>query len=147
MRVDEGEGNGAPFDATDDANANAIDLETELPPDSTEIEDNIEDTEKQHEGSPCFDEGDILKTPEEMGVGDRQSMTNKDKLWKKYNGIVHVPYILSSSFSKFERANIDRAFKEYEKNTCIRCREIVRFLKILNGLNRLEIFAVLIDCL
>ena len=125
MGVDQGEGKGAPFDATDDSNANAIDLETELPPDSTEIEDNIEDTEKQHEGKPCFDEGDILKTPEEMGAGDRQAMTNKNKHWKKYNGIVHVPYILSSSFSTFEHANIDRAFMEYEKNTCIRYKEIL----------------------
>ena len=66
-----------------------------------------------------------MKTPEEMGVENRQAITNKDKLWKKYNGIVHVPYILSSSFSKFERANIDRAFMEYEKNTCIRYKEIL----------------------
>lgn len=120
LGVDDGEGKGEPFDEIDEENANAIDLETEIPPGENPILENIEDTYKQHNNSRCFFQGDILINPDEAVDEDRSATTNKRHLWNKYNGFVHVPYIISSSYSRTERANILAAFKQYEQYTCIR---------------------------
>ena len=123
LGADEGEGQGAPFDDNDEANAMAIDLETEVPPGEDYIRDNIEETEKLHQNSSCFFEGDIVTTPEvreRIKTGDRSATTHKRLLWKKYDGVVHVPYVISSSYNNNERAVIKRAIDEYAKYTCIR---------------------------
>jgi len=120
LGFDEGEGKGEPFDETDEENANAIDLETEIPPGEDPILENIEDTYKQHNHSRCFFEGDILINPDEVDDEDRSATTRKGHLWDKYNGFVHVPYIISSSYSRNERANILAAVQQYAKYTCIR---------------------------
>ena len=121
MGGDPGAGKGA-ITATDIENAKAIDLENEKAPDGTpaviEEEKNVEDTEKMHENDPCFKQGDEVMT--KIRVEERAAMTNKYQLWEKKNGIVHLPYIFSSSFSGDESSNIARAFQEYAKNTCIR---------------------------
>ena len=123
MGIDEGEGQGAPLDDNDEANAQAIDLETEVPPGEDYIRDNIEETEKLHQNSSCFFEGDIVTNPEvqeRIKTGDRSATTIKQQLWKKYDGVVHVPYVISSSYNSNERAVIKRAVDEYAKYTCIR---------------------------
>ena len=120
MGVDEGEGKGEPFDETDEANANAIDLETEIPPGEDPILESIEDTYEQHNSSRCFFQGDILINPDEVDGKDRSATTTERHLWKKYNGLVHVPYILSNSFTQNERAHIRAAIILFENNTCIR---------------------------
>ena len=117
---DDGEGKGEPFDEIDEANANAIDLETEIPPGEDPILENIEDTYKMHNGSRCFFQGDILINPDEVDDEDRSATTRKSHLWEKYDGFVHVPYIISSSYSRNERANILAAVQQYAKYTCIR---------------------------
>ena len=129
LRVDKGEGLGA-ITPTDDINADAIDLETEQAPDGTsaeaEMEKNIEDTDNEQANNPCIHDGDefddhvLTESRIKPQVGDRSAITTSYRLWDKKDGIVNVPYIISSSFDSFEKANIDRAFKEYQKNTCIR---------------------------
>ena len=120
LGVDDGEGKGEPFDEIDEENANAIDLETEIPPGEDPILENIEDTYKLHNSSRCFFEGDILIRPDEADGEDRSATCRKGHLWNKHNGVVHVPYIISSSYSRTERANILAAFEQYAKYTCIR---------------------------
>jgi len=120
LGYDEGEGKGAKFDDTDDANAKDIDLETQDPPGVNYIQDAIEEGARQHYGSKWFKEGDILLSREEVEGGERSAATNKRKLWKKYGGFVHVPYVISSSYTAAERANIDRAIQEFREKTCIR---------------------------
>ena len=112
MGVDDGEGKGAPFDEKDEENAKAIDPKTQ----KSLGEDGME----KHNGSKCFFEGDILMSPKEIVGEDRSATTVTRHLWTKYDGIVHVPYILSSSYRDYERANILRAFESYAKHTCIR---------------------------
>ena len=120
MGVDDGEGKGEAFDEIDEANANAIDPETEIPPGEDPILESIEDTYRQHNSSRCFFQGDILINPDEVDGEDRSATTTESHLWNKYNGLVHVPYILSDSFSQGERAHILLAIKVIENNTCIR---------------------------
>ena len=120
LGFDEGEGKGEPFDETDEENADAIDLDHEIPPGEDPILENIEDTYKQHNNSRCFFQGDILINPDEVDDEDRSATTRKSHLWDKYDGFVHVPYIISSSYSRNERANILAAVQQYAKYTCIR---------------------------
>ena len=120
LEVDAGEGKGKPFDEIDEANANAIDLETEIPPGEHPILEGIEDTYKQHNGSRCFFQGDILIDPDEVDGEDRSATSRESHLWNKCNGLVYVPYIFSSSFTQNERAHILEAIKLFEENTCIR---------------------------
>jgi len=129
LRVDKGEGLGS-INPTDDENADAIDLETEQAPDGTdaetEMEKNVEDTDNEQANNPCIHDGDefddhvLTESRIRPPVGDRSAITSSFRMWDKKDGIVHVPYIISSSFQGNDKANIDRAFKEYEKNTCIR---------------------------
>ena len=125
LGFDEGEGKGAPL-GTDPAEveaALAIDLKTQDPPGVNHIRDMLEDDAKKHH-SKWFLDGDILLTKQEA-EGDlfpenRNAAVNPNMLWKKVNGMVHVPYVISSSYSSTERANILRAAKEFEDKTCIR---------------------------
>ena len=119
LGYDEGEGKGAKFDATDEANAWNIDLETQDAPGVNHIKDALEEDAKIHH-SKRFKEGDILLSKEEAEGEERSAATNKNMLWKKYNGVVHVPYVISSSYNSAERANILRAIEEFQKYTCIR---------------------------
>ena len=110
LGYDEGEGKGAKFDDTDDANAKDIDLETQDPPGVNYIQDAIEEGARQHYGSKWFKEGDILLSREEVEGGERSAATNKRKLWKKY-GESHYSDIL---FSECQVAGIliDLNFKD-----------------------------------
>ena len=119
LGFDAGEGKGEPFDETDEANANAIDPETEIPPGENPILESIEATYKQHNGSRCFFQGDILINPDEVDGEDRSATTTETHLWDKYDGLVHVPYIISDSFDQNERAHILAAMELIKKNTCI----------------------------
>ena len=127
LGYDEGEGKGAPLgaDPAEVEAALAIDLKTQDPPGVNHIKDEHEDDAKKHH-SKRFIQGDILLTKEEaegeqFPEGEnRNAAVNPNMLWKKVNGLAHVPYVISSSYSPTERANILRAVKELEDKTCIR---------------------------
>ena len=40
--------------------------------------------------------------------------------WPRNGDNVYIPYHISGTYYDFERANIARAFEDYENNTCIR---------------------------
>ena len=121
MGVDPGEGKGA-IDATDDEDADAIDAANEETPGGvstkTIMEKNAEETDKLTADNKCVDQGDEVSS---KVVRDRSATTDERLKWDKdSDGIVRVPYIISSAFSRDDKANIDRAFKEYARSTCIR---------------------------
>ena len=45
------------------------------------------------------------------------------ELWKKWPG-GKIPYIISSSFSSYERRVIASAIQQYHTKTCIRCLKV-----------------------
>ena len=45
------------------------------------------------------------------------------ELWKKWPG-GKIPYIISSSFSSYERRVIASAIQQYHTKTCIRCQKV-----------------------
>ena len=115
--MDNGIGAGTPLDETDFANGDAID--TSMPGENEDLEYAIE-----HEDG--F-EGDIILNAEQAAIiangteEDLRSASTDDRhRWPKSGSNILVPYVLSSSYSKKERARIARAFTEYELKTCIR---------------------------
>ena len=110
------------FDAVDYANAKAIDL------DSKEEHERAKASMKVALEDGKRYEGDIKMSEEEAHImidgteDDRNAMTSTRKKWPmdKRSKTVKIPYIISGSYNRNEKANILRAFQEYKKNTCIR---------------------------
>ena len=121
--LDSGMGMGE-IDEIDDANAKAIDLDTKEEHERGEesMEVALEDT-KRYEGDIDLDEEEaqamINGTKDDIG-SSRSAMTSTRRKWPKSGGIVRVPYVISSSYNRAEKANINRAFQEYADKTCIR---------------------------
>ena len=58
----------------------------------------------------------------ETGEALRSAIKDERNKWPRVGAYVHVPYVINrqSRYSKLEMDNINLAFKEYEKYTCIR---------------------------
>ena len=68
-------------------------------------------------------QGDIILTPDQLQQikGTGRALNPLAKLWPGDGTHVNIPYIITdTTFTSDERANIARAVKEFEKNTCIR---------------------------
>ena len=118
--ADSGAGEGKPLNETDFANGN--DLNVTVP----EGQDPIQDAIDHGDGF----EGDIRLNKEQATIiangteeeiaALRSASTRSSHKWPKSGSTVNVPYVLSSSFSSFERSVIARAFSEFHSETCIR---------------------------
>ena len=51
-------------------------------------------------------------------ISSRAVLTTKH--WPRNGSNVFIPYVLSGEYDQDERANIARAFQDYENNTCLR---------------------------
>ena len=116
--ADSGIGAGKPLDDTDFANANAIDISTNG--DNDELENSIEHDEGGFEGDIHLDEDQAATLPNGTEEHLRSAVNDSRAKWPKSGSNVHIPYVISSSYSTIERARLARAFKEYESKTCIR---------------------------
>jgi hypothetical protein len=73
-------------------------------------------------------EGDMDLTPEQVAIivngtpEDLISMRSsmKEKSWPKRGMNVYIPYVITGEYNEDERANIARAFEDFENNTCLR---------------------------
>ena len=75
-------------------------------------------------------EGDIQLNAEQAAIiangteADLMSLRSASTVnyhkWPKSGSNIPIPYVISSSYSLSERANIARAFTEFQSNTCIR---------------------------
>ena len=112
-------GSGKPLDATDFANGNNIDISVVNSKDP--LEDVIENDDELFEGDIYLDNEEAALMDEE-GRDDPISLrsASKKRKWRKIGSVVPIPYLLSSSYTAFERATIARAFMEFETKTCIR---------------------------
>ena len=89
-----------------------------------EDEDPVEDAMEKGDGF----QGDMDLTPEEAEIiingteNDSISMRSvlKEKHWPRVGSNVKIPYVISGKYSEKERANIARAFEDFENNTCLR---------------------------
>ena len=62
-------------------------------------------------------EGDIVNVnKDEMDVLTRNAIKSQRKLWPNCK----VPYVISSSYSSYERSVIASAMSEYHEKTCIK---------------------------
>ena len=118
--LDKGIGAGRPLDETDFANGNKVD---------TAAEKGMNPIQDAIENSGEF-EGDIKLNAEQAAIiangtekalmSLRAATTVNYHKWTKSGLTARVPYVLSSSFSSTERANIARAISEFQSKTCIR---------------------------
>ena len=118
--IDNGKGAGRPLDETDFANGNKVD---------TAAEKGMNPIQDAIENSGEF-EGDIKLNAEQAAIISngtekalmslRAATTVNYHKWTKSGSTARVPYVLSSSFSSTERANIARAISEFQSKTCIR---------------------------
>ena len=118
--LDKGIGAGRPLDDTDFANGNKVD---------TAVEKGMNPIQDAIENSGEF-EGDIKLNAEQAAIiangsekalmSLRAATTINYHKWTKSGSTARVPYVLSSSFSSSERANIARAVSEFQSKTCIR---------------------------
>jgi hypothetical protein len=118
--VDTGIGSGRPLDDTDYTNGNKI---------NTSVSDGEDPIRKAIENGNEF-EGDIkLNTEQAAAIRNgtkealmslRAASTINYHKWTKSGSTVSIPYVISSSFSSTERANIARALSEFQSKTCIR---------------------------
>ena len=73
-------------------------------------------------------QGDMDLTPEQAAIilngspEDLISMRSamKQNSWPSWSGNVYIPYVISGEYNEDERANIARAFEDFENNTCLR---------------------------
>ena len=65
------------------------------------------------------DQAAILKN-----VNNKDSMALRSaltsKTWPMKGSNVFIPYVISGEYDEDERANIARAFEDFENNTCLR---------------------------
>ena len=118
--LDNGIGAGRPLDETDFAFGDKVDAAVQKG--MNPIQDAIENSEEF--------EGDIKLNAEQAAIiangtekalmSLRAATTVNYHKWTKSGSTARVPYVLSSSFSSTERANIARAISEFQSKTCIR---------------------------
>ena len=67
-------------------------------------------------------EGDILLEEEDAESIDEfsEAISKRDRLWPIQDGIVIIPYTMSSWLKNDEKIKIERAFDEYHSKTCVR---------------------------
>ena len=67
-------------------------------------------------------EGDILLEEEDAEFIDEfsEAISKRDRLWPIQDGIVSIPYTMSSWLKNDEKIKIERAFDEYHSKTCVR---------------------------
>ena len=73
-------------------------------------------------------QGDMDLTPEQAAIilngspEDLISMRSamKQNSWPRRGLNVYIPYVISGEYNEYERANIARAFEDFENNTCLR---------------------------
>ena len=83
----------------------------------------IDPIDAAHEHGKANYQGDIMLTPKQLQKveGKGRALSPIAKLWPGDGTHVNIPYIITdTTFTSDERANIARAVKEFEKNTCIR---------------------------
>ena len=75
-------------------------------------------------------QGDIDLTDEQLALltGNETARLEMRQVilrnhWPRVGNRITIPYTTSVNFEESERANIARAFEEYEKHTCIRYRK------------------------
>ena len=112
-------GAGKPLDATDFANGNNIDIS--VASNRYPLEDVIANDDVLFEGDIYLDNEEAALMEEE-GRDDPISLrsASKKRKWRNIGSVVPIPYLLSSSYTAFERATIARAFMEFETKSCIR---------------------------
>ena len=67
-------------------------------------------------------EGDIVNVnKDEMDVLTRNAIKSQRKLWPNCK----VPYVISSSYSSYERSVIASAMSEYHEKTCIKYAQLM----------------------
>ena len=123
--LDKGIGLGRPLDETDFANGDKINTNARVG--TNPITDAIEKS-GEFEGDIKLNVEQaaiIANGTEEALVALRAATTVNYHKWTKSGSNARVPYVLSSSFSSSERANIARAISEFESKTCIRYK--IRF--------------------
>ena len=118
--LDKGMGAGRSLDETDFANGDKLD---------TNVEKGMNPIQDAIENSGEF-EGDIKLNAKQAAIiangteralmSLRAATTVNYHKWTKSGSTARVPYVLSSSFSSTERANIARAISEFQSKTCIR---------------------------
>ena len=118
--LDVGLGAGKPLDDTDFENGDKV---------NTSLSDGQDPITQAIENGNGF-EGDIQLNKEQAdmikneGVDGLMSLRAASTInyhkWTKSGSTATVPYVISSSYSSSERANIARAISEYQSKTCIR---------------------------
>ena len=114
------DGNKHSLHLEDYINGRKIDKDNEIPKDQDPVEDAMENGEGF--------QGDIDLTPEQASIivkGTRKDLISmrssiKDKHWPRQGAHVYIPYTISGEYDENEKANIARAFDDFEINTCIR---------------------------
>ena len=102
-------------------NGAKIDEDNEIPKDQDPVADAMEDGYGY--------QGDMDLNAEEASfffgnekkkdsISSRAALTTKK--WPRIGSNVFIPYVLSGEYDKDERANIARAFEDFENNTCLR---------------------------
>ena len=117
---DKGIGAGRPLNDTDFTNGDKIDTDVRKGMDP--IKDAIENS-GEFEGDIKLNAEQAAKIAngtEEALMSLRAATTVNYHKWTKSGSTAQVPYVLSSSFSSAERANIARAISEFQSKTCIR---------------------------
>ena len=99
-----------------------IDLDKEIPDDEDPLND-------AHEKGHMY-QGDIDLTDEQLALltGNETARLEMRQVilrnhWPRVGNRITIPYTTSVNFEESERANIARAFEEYEKHTCFRYRK------------------------
>ena len=118
--LDKGVGAGMPLNETDFSNGDKVDINARMGTDP--IKDAIENT-GEFEGDIKLNAEQaamIANQTEDALIALRAASTVSYHKWPKSGSTAGVPYVLSSSFSSSERANIARAISEFQSRTCIR---------------------------
>ena len=112
---------GAGLDIVDYIHGEEIDLEHEIPDDEDPLND-------AHEKGKGF-QGDLILTEDQIATlesGNETALMEMRQVilknhWPKKGDHIMIPYTINAAeFSSDEKANIARAFEEYEKHTCFR---------------------------
>ena len=104
----------------DYANGAKIDEDNEIPKDQDPVADAIEDGYGfQGDMDLTADQAAILENGNEKdSIASRSALTSKT--WPMKGSNVFIPYVISGEYDADERANIARAFEDFENNTCLR---------------------------
>ena len=116
--MDDGAGNGKPLDLVDFSNGEKVNATL------SEGQDPMKDV---IENGNSFDgdiklsqeQADMIRKEEKESLVRSASTVNFHK-WPKSGSVFNVPYVISSSFTSPQRANIARAISEFKSKTCIR---------------------------